>query len=138
MAAPVALHNTSSTDLDSVQVTLEDQQKINIFARKTNKLGELQAEIQSKQKDVVNVQDALEELELGDEDSTIPYLIGEVFVSKTVSDAQALMEKAKSEKEEEIAALEKNCESIKETLSELKAQLYAKFGTNINLEMDEA
>ena len=66
------------------------------------------------------------------------YLIGEVFVSKTVSDAQALMERAKSEKEEEIGALEKDCESIKETLAELKAQLYAKFGNNINLEMDEA
>ncbi|XP_022082282.1 prefoldin subunit 4-like [Acanthaster planci] len=138
MAAPVSLHNTSSADCDSVQVTLEDQQKINIFARKTNKLGELQAEIQTKQKDVQNMQDALDELELGDEDSTVPYLIGEVFVSKTVSDAQALMERAKSEKEEEIADLERNCESIKETLADLKAQLYAKFGNNINLEMDEA
>ena len=55
-----------------------------------------------------------------------------------MSDAQALMERAKSEKEEEIGALEKDCESIKETLAELKAQLYAKFGNNINLEMDEA
>ncbi|XP_071785748.1 prefoldin subunit 4-like [Asterias amurensis] len=137
MAAPVALYNKTSSD-DSVQVTLEDQQKINIFARKTNKLGELQVEIQSKQKDVQNMQDALDELELGDDDASIPYMIGEVFVSKSVSDATALLEQAKVEKEDEISSLERQCESIKGTLSDLKAQLYAKFGNNINLEMDEA
>ena len=65
-------------------------------------------------------------------------MIGEVFVSKSVIDATALLEQAKVEKEDEISSLERQCESIKGTLSDLKAQLYAKFGNNINLEMDEA
>ena len=52
---PVFVEPFQSTDCDSVQVTLEDQQKINIFARKTNKLGELQAEIQTKQVRLLSV-----------------------------------------------------------------------------------
>lgn len=48
-----------------------------------------------------------------------------------------MLEEAKSSTAEEITNLEKNCEGLKNTLSELKVSLYAKFGNNINLEAEE-
>ena len=47
------------------------------------------------------------------------------------------MENAKARMEEEIAEINGQSDALKGELGELKAQLYAKFGKNINLEMDE-
>ena len=55
----------------------------------------------------------------------------------TVEDTNGMLEKAKERLDTEIAELETKCESHKETLSQLKVQLYAKFGSNINLEADD-
>ena len=65
------------------------------------------------------------------------YQIGEVFVHTSVEDTNGMLEKAKERLDTEIAELETKCESHKETLSQLKVQLYAKFGSNINLEADD-
>jgi len=43
----------------------------------------------------------------------------------------------KSSLEDEMAKLERRCADHRQTLSDLKVQLYAKFGNNINLEADE-
>lgn len=40
--------------------------------------------------------------------------------------------------QDEIKALEGRVSSIQEVLGDLKVQLYAKFGNNINLEADES
>lgn len=40
--------------------------------------------------------------------------------------------------QEEIEALESRVESIQRVLSDLKVQLYAKFGNNINLEAEDS
>ena len=55
----------------------------------------------------------------------------------SVDDTNVMLEKAKERLDADIATLESKCESHKETLSELKVQLYAKFGSNINLEADD-
>ena len=52
-------------------------------------------------------------------------------------EAQAALEAAKEECQGEISALKAQAEGYKQTLSDLKTQLYAKFGTNINLDLDE-
>ncbi|XP_072169242.1 prefoldin subunit 4-like [Diadema setosum] len=122
---------------DDVNVTFEDQQKINKFARKSNKMAELQEEINKKKKDLQNLEDASEELILADDDALIPYQIGEVFFNQTLEDAQQSVEDAKQRMEEEIAAIDRQSDALKDELGELKAQLYAKFGKNINLEMDD-
>ena len=44
---------------------------------------------------------------------------------------------AKSSVQDEMANLELRCADHRQTLSDLKVQLYAKFGNNINLEADE-
>ncbi|XP_070536636.1 prefoldin subunit 4-like isoform X2 [Ptychodera flava] len=121
----------------SMHVTIEDQQKINVFARKNSKLGELKDEIEGKKKELQNLEDAADELLLVDDEELIPYQIGEVFVNQTIEQTQALLEEEKKYVQGEIAELEEQVNDIKTLLSNLKVQLYAKFGKHINLEADE-
>jgi len=44
---------------------------------------------------------------------------------------------AKSSLQVEMTELERRCADHRQTLGDLKVQLYAKFGNNINLEADE-
>lgn len=67
----------------------------------------------------------------------LTYRIGEVFVYQTAEEALKLLEEMKTELEGDISRLDEETVSIKEVLGQLKVQLYAKFGNNINLEMDE-
>ncbi|XP_071824152.1 prefoldin subunit 4-like isoform X1 [Apostichopus japonicus] len=133
----VARGPVSTDEKEDVNITFEDQQKINKFATNTNKLTEVEDEIQSKKKQLQNLQDAADELELADEDEAVPYRVGEVFVYQTSEEALKLVEQTKQSLEGDISLLNKDADAIKEILSQLKVQLYAKFGNNINLEMDE-
>ena len=62
------------------------------------------------------------------------YQIGEVFVHMGVEDTQELLEGAKKRLHRELAALRGQAEKAEGVMSQLKIQLYAKFGDNINLE----
>ncbi|XP_046752834.1 probable prefoldin subunit 4 [Diprion similis] len=120
-----------------VHITYEDQQKINKFARHNAKLEDYKDELKSKQNDIKNFEDACDELSLLDDDVKIPYLIGEVFVDQDFEKTQKSLEEAKAKKQAEIADLERKSSELKAVMSDLKAQLYAKFGTHINLEAED-
>ena len=64
--------------------------------------------------------------------------IGDVFISHSQEETQEMLEDAKKTLQEEIDALESRVASIQRVLADLKVQLYAKFGSNINLEADES
>ena len=51
-------------------------------------------------------------------------------------EAQDALEKAKEDMEKEVATLKEGCDAAQKILTDLKVQLYAKFGDNINLEAD--
>ncbi|XP_077868085.1 prefoldin subunit 4-like isoform X2 [Saccoglossus kowalevskii] len=70
--AATSVQKGSMSD-SSVQVTYEDQQKINKFARKNSKLSELKEDIQSKKKELQNLQDASDDLVLLDDSELVPY-----------------------------------------------------------------
>ncbi|CAG9087835.1 hypothetical protein JYU34_021266 [Plutella xylostella] len=120
-----------------VHISFEDQQKINRFARLNAKVDDYKDELKVKQNDMKNLEEAVEELALADDSETIPYLIGEVFICQNVEDTLKSLEEAKSKKEGEISDLEQKCEELKEQMAELKAHLYGKFGSHINLENEE-
>ncbi|XP_077368949.1 prefoldin subunit 4 [Festucalex cinctus] len=125
--------------VEDVNVTFEDQQKINKFARSTNRMTELKKEIESKKKSLQNLQDASDDLMMFDDDSLlIPYQIGDVFISHTQEETQEMLEAAKEALQQEVKGLDERVSSIQQLLSDLKVQLYAKFGNNINLEADES
>lgn len=67
----------------------------------------------------------------------VTYQIGEVFVSLNVDSTNEMLEKTIDTTKETIKTLELKCEEHKKILQDLKVELYAKFGTNINLEADE-
>ena len=51
-------------------------------------------------------------------------------------EAQAALEKAKEKLQEELTKLKTSAESIEGIMTQLKVQLYNKFGDNINLESE--
>lgn len=119
------------------QVTYDDQQKINQFARNNAKLQDLKDELENKKKELQNLEDACDEMLMVDDESLVPYQIGEVFVSLGVDSANEMLEKAKENTMQEMKGLEQQCEAIQTLLQDLKVKLYAKFGNNIKLEADE-
>ncbi|MBN3278914.1 PFD4 protein, partial [Polyodon spathula] len=126
--------------VEDVNVTFEDQQKINKFARNTNRMSELKDEIEAKKKSLQNLEDASDDIMmLDDEDSVaIPYQIGDVFISHSQEKTQDMLEGAKESLKDEIKVYEGRVAAILQVLADLKVQLYAKFGNNINLEADES
>ena len=126
-----------------INVTFEDQQKINRFARLNARMEEIKEELKQKQLVMQNMDDALNEIQVAelegdDESEGIRLMEGEVFVQFSLSDATTWVEKKKAGAEQECASLDRSIAAIKEEMTQLKTALYAKFGReNINLEADE-
>ncbi|XP_014213493.1 prefoldin subunit 4 [Copidosoma floridanum] len=120
-----------------VHISYEDQQKINKFAKQNAKMDDFKEELKFKQNELQNLKDACSELELFDDDVKIPYHIGEIFINQDLPKTMTCLEQAIKKKEAEITELDEKCSTLKNIMSDLKAQLYAKFGNNINLEADE-
>lgn len=120
-----------------MHVTLEDQSKINKFAKHNARLEDLKDELQMKKNDLKNLEEAADEIELFDEDEQIPFVFGEVFMSHNLSRTQELVAAAKEKKITEIAEIEEKCKQLQDLMGELKTQLYLRFGSNIYLENDE-
>ncbi|NXA47571.1 PFD4 protein, partial [Nothocercus julius] len=92
------------------------------------------------QKQLQNLEDASDDIMMLDDGDSllIPYQIGDVFISHSQEETEEMLEEAKKNLQEEIEALESRVESIQRVLSDLKVQLYAKFGNNINLEAEDS
>merc|ERR1712086_332551 len=93
-----------------IHILLEDQQKINQFARLNNRLEEFKDDITAKK---------------------TPYQIGEVFVSMTQDEVQETLDNTKESCNEEVTKLEEKADEVKAQMSDLKTHLYAKFGNAI-------
>ncbi|KAI8126272.1 putative prefoldin subunit 4 [Lucilia cuprina] len=138
MAAKVASGNNKVfQNHDDVHISFEDQQKINRFAKHNARMDDLKVELDMKKNDLKSVEEALDEIELFDEEEDIPFLIGEVFLSHKLSRTQELLQEAKEQTLKEIASIEAKANDIKSEMNELKAQLYQRFGSNISLESDD-
>merc|ERR1739847_196126 len=128
----------SQNEDKEIHILLEDQQKINQFARLNNRLEEFKDDMKSKKTEIQTLEDAgTDMMMLEDGDEKIPYQIGEVFVEMTQDEVQETLDKSKETLEEEVTKLEGKAEEIKGQMSNLKTHLYAKFGNAINLENDD-
>jgi prefoldin subunit 4 len=111
---------------------------INQFANHVAKMEELKEDLKNKKSELTNCSEAIEEIELVDDDEKIQFLIGEVFVFNNVEKTQELLKAAKEKKEQEIESIEARINEIQEKMTTLKGALYGKFGhKNIYLENDE-
>ncbi|CAO1400761.1 unnamed protein product [Diamesa serratosioi] len=131
-------HFQPDPDAD-VQITFDDQSKINKFANYVAKLEDLKEELKIKKTELQNIEEAVEEMELMEDDGTkIQFLMGEVFVYNNLEKTQELLLESKHNKEEEIKDIENRAKEIGDIMTVLKTALYAKFGMkNIYLENDE-
>ncbi|KAH6620789.1 Prefoldin subunit-domain-containing protein [Chaetomium sp. MPI-SDFR-AT-0129] len=119
---------------DEVEVRREDQDKINKFSRLHQRELLIEDELKTKNKEKEELDDITTELELADEDETVPYKIGDSFFHLPLEQAQELLGKSTTKLEEEIEELEEKKGTIQEEMTQLKVELYARFGKTINLE----
>ncbi|KAL3285380.1 hypothetical protein HHI36_019486 [Cryptolaemus montrouzieri] len=119
------------------QISYEDQQKINKFARLHAKLKDLKDELKVKENDLKSLEEACDEISLFDDEEKIPYLVGEVFIYQDTTKTQECLEEAKKAVSQEMKDLQVKTSELKEGMNELKYHLYGKFGSHINLEADE-
>lgn len=130
-----------SSGSNDIPVTLEDQQKINRFARLNAAIDEYKDELKIKSTDLQNIEDALNEIsivQLEDDAGTIKVMEGEVFVTFPCEEAETWILTKKEKLNSEVTGINEKIEAIKQEMIELKAALYGKFGkNNINLESDE-
>ncbi|KAK2756308.1 prefoldin subunit 4 [Colletotrichum kahawae] len=119
---------------DEVEVRREDQDKINKFSRLHSRELGIEDELKNKSKEKEELDDLNTELELADEDEAVPYKIGDAYFHVPQPQALEMLEKASSKIKEEVEELESKLETIKEEMTQLKVELYARFGKSINLE----
>lgn len=124
---------SSKETLDGVSVKKEDQGRINRFARKNALLQELRDELKGKRDILQDIEEAEGNLMMTDE-TLISYRVGEVFFQLTLDSTQSMLDNAKKECLEKIDKLEEEISGIEKVLKDLKVELYARFGNNINLE----
>merc|ERR1712039_811442 len=127
-----------ATDATVVPVTRADQEKINTFARKHQSNLEIKSEISKIQLEIQKINDALEEIELHDDetDGKIPYQMGDLYVFLSQEEAQEYMEGEKAVGQKKQQGLESQKKENDQILAQLKQDLYGKFGKDINLEED--
>ncbi|KAI0007530.1 prefoldin subunit 4 [Xylariaceae sp. FL0662B] len=119
---------------EEVEVRREDQDKINKFSRLHQRELNLEEELKTKSKEKEEIDDITMELELADEDDKIPYKIGDAFFHLPLPKAQEMLESSSSQIDEDVSALEDKLGTIREEMTQLKVELYARFGRSINLE----
>lgn len=118
----------------AAEVSWEDQQRINKFSTMISKKDEQLDALQKLKTEKEYLDDLSMEIELLDDEEEINYKVGDAFF---LVDAETAISKIEHENEElssKISEGETVIEALDDELDELKKQLYAKFGKNINLE----
>ncbi|KAH8677594.1 Prefoldin subunit-domain-containing protein [Xylariales sp. PMI_506] len=119
---------------DEVEVRREDQDKINKFSRLHQKELKVEEELKVKNKEKEELDDITTELELADEDDLVPYKIGDAFFHLPLEQAQEMLSTSTTKIEDDISALEESLSVVRDEMTQLKVELYARFGRSINLE----
>ncbi|KAI8321157.1 Prefoldin, subunit 4 [Martensiomyces pterosporus] len=125
------LHRDEERD---VEVTWEDQRRINQFSKLNSRLEHLEDEYKAQKTEKEYLDDLAMEIELLDDDEPVPYKIGDAFVLMSLEDAQDRVEKDKSGIDARVDELDSQISAITSEMGDLKKALYAKFGRAINLE----
>ncbi|KAK1924366.1 Prefoldin subunit-domain-containing protein [Papiliotrema laurentii] len=121
-------------DADGIEVAWEDQQRINTFSKLNIRLSEIQDQLKVKQEEKDYYDDLETELELADEDEPVLYKMGEAFFYLSLPAAKKQLRHDTKRYEKDIGELRERAEECEKGMKELKVQLYAKFGKQINLE----
>jgi len=117
------------------EVCLEDQTKINKFARCNTRFNDLKEDISTIKSDIQNIADAQDDMMIALEpDENVPYQYGELFIMKTQDEAEQNFNEDKEEANKQLEILKAKSAELESSMTDLRTQLYAKFGNNIRLE----
>ncbi|KAK3320692.1 Prefoldin subunit-domain-containing protein [Cercophora scortea] len=119
---------------EEIEVRREDQDKINKFSRLHQHELSIEEELKGKNKEKEELDDITTELELAEEEDLVPYKIGDAFFHVQLPQAQEMLAVSGAKVEEQIDELEEKLGTIREEMTQLKVELYARFGRTINLE----
>ncbi|KAI5453957.1 hypothetical protein NCC49_004952 [Naganishia albida] len=132
----MSLMRKEEQEADGIEVTWEDQQRINTFSKYNARVGELQEELKERQQDKEYYDDLEMELELADEDDQVLYKQGDAFFHLKPKSALRTLKTDRRAIERDIKSLEKKVEECETGMKDLKVQLKAKFGNQINLDLN--
>ncbi|CAD8131952.1 unnamed protein product [Paramecium pentaurelia] len=122
------------TSTDNIEVDRQDQQKINSFSRLNMQYHELIRLNQARKDELVRLSDGKDEMELMDDDEKIPYKFGDSFIRVNVEKARTLIDEQVIQIKKQFEEDTKKIEETLKSMNNLKAKLYAKFGSQINLD----
>ncbi|MES1912957.1 MAG: hypothetical protein MHM6MM_005198 [Cercozoa sp. M6MM] len=128
----------TNVDPAEVQVTRDDQLKINKFGVLNAELEELRDSRREARKQLRNLEAACEDVALldeDDEDDEVLLRVGEVFIKVNPDEAEQIVERQKEEAETLVANLESRVGAVLQEMELLRTTLYAKFGNAIGLEL---
>eukprot|EP00161_Ancyromonas_sigmoides_P008400 TRINITY_DN2101_c0_g1_i1.p1 TRINITY_DN2101_c0_g1~~TRINITY_DN2101_c0_g1_i1.p1 ORF type:complete len:146 (+),score=88.96 TRINITY_DN2101_c0_g1_i1:64-438(+) len=118
----------------TVQVTWEDQQKINQFGILNNRRHELEESHKELKEKHLQLEEASEEMILADDGAPVMYRIGDSFLYLAKDTVEARIERDQAAVAARLAATQGELADTEDTLQGLKKALYGKFGDSINLE----
>jgi len=87
-----------------------------------------------KKKRLEDAEEAESEIVLADEDDPCELVLGECFVEMEHSEAEETLNEMISREKDAIGKHKEELNTIESAMKDLKAKLYGKFGTSINLE----
>ena len=123
----------TTVEASSINIKLEDQQRINAFSKMHQKQKELSAELLRLDEAKKKLEDCLEELELTAEEE-VDFQFAECFVLTPTEQAKELTEARLGQTKALLDKKAAQRADLKRQIDKLKGELYAKFGNNINLE----
>ncbi|BGP41063.1 hypothetical protein JCM10450v2_005085 [Rhodotorula kratochvilovae] len=118
-------------------VTREDQERINAFSRLNSRTDEIVDVLDGLTKQKEDLEEVETEMELVDEDEQVMYKLDTTFVHLPASEALEHLQTQLDKIRNEVDALETEKTECEEQMEALKKELYAKFGSSINLERGE-
>merc|ERR1712179_791776 len=119
-----------------ITVTRQYQDKINAFARKHQNNMEIKSELAKLKLELEKLQDAMDEIELHDdeEEGKTPYQMGDLYVFLSQEETEEYIKGEEAAANERKGKLEGEKAENDVFLAKLKAELYSKFGKEINLD----
>eukprot|EP00126_Sphaerothecum_destruens_P006028 Sdes_comp19176_c1_seq1m9978 len=118
------------------QVTWEDQKSINLFGKLNAQQVELKEDLSKLLKQKEDIEDAVNDVMLLEEEEFVRVRMGECFVFMSQDNTNECLDSQCKDLQNQIQASKEKNESIEKTMKELKSKLYCKFGKSINLESD--
>eukprot|EP00474_Spongospora_subterranea_P008757 CRZ09215.1 hypothetical protein [Spongospora subterranea] len=115
-------------------VAWEDQKRINRFGKLNLKHEEIMDELKTEQKKMEEFKDAQAAIETAMDDGDLMVNFGAIFVESTEDEAAEYIRKSSEAISAKIQREQSMLNAIEREMQELKAALYAKFGSSINLE----